>query len=154
VPQADMTPEAGAMADLNAMIEEIAARRRDGDLAGALRLCDEILASDPAAYNIRVERAYVHKAAGDLEKAVDDMSTVIAQKPVEPCFFFDRAYVLIEAGNHEGAAQDLTEVLRLCDQWGNDYYREAAHFALAYAHLRMGQAETALDHCRNVRDDY
>jgi tetratricopeptide (TPR) repeat protein len=141
------------MDDLESRLASIREKAKRGEYESALELCAASLEVCPNDYRVLRERAYVYERMGDLAKAIDDISLVIGQRPRDPAFLFERSLWWLNEGNYDQAIADTSEVLRLCDEWRNDYYREIAHFFRAYAALKLSRPSDALADCKQVRDD-
>jgi tetratricopeptide (TPR) repeat protein len=142
------------MPDLDDHLKDIRRKCKQGDYLGALRTCDIWLSEHPDCHKVLAERGAVQSSLGHVDSAIEDMSRVIALKPEEPHFRFERAHYLIDAQRYEEAIEDLTEILRLCDVWGRDYYRDTARFVRGYANLRLGRPTEAINDCSPLKDDF
>ncbi len=49
---------------------------------------------------------------------------------------------------------DFADGIALCDQHGDDYYRESLYFVRAEAYLRVGDKQSARADLAHVRDDF
>jgi tetratricopeptide (TPR) repeat protein len=113
------------------------------DNDGAMFLATKLINEHPKEMKVWLLRSYLHGRSGDYDQAIADVTCAIRIDPEQPSI-----------GKDEDAVEDCTKGLRLCDQYGNDYYREALHFMRAESLLRLGKKPQALADLTHVRDDY
>ena len=99
-------------------------------------------------------RAYLHGLIRDHSKAIEDLTHAIEINGMEPKLFFDRGIEELAVQHNQAAADDFTTGLKLCDHYGDDYYREALHFLRAEALLGLARKQLAIADLQHVREDF
>ena len=138
---------------MDSRIREIKRLADNDRLDEARARADQLVADFPNDAEAWRCRSHIFALEGNHKEAVKDISTSIERNPNEPHYFWTRAKYLLELGDSGAAVEDLNTTLRLCDQHGSDYYREAAYLLRAEAYLRLKRFDDARRDCNNVRDD-
>jgi tetratricopeptide (TPR) repeat protein len=129
-----------------------------GDLAGALRLCDEALRAPGVTFEtsgvLHSQRALILLRVGDMAEALDAFGTGIAMlsDPVEVGkAHINRGGVHLARGDGLRAAADFTVAVNLLNAAGNTVEAAMAEHNLGYADLLRGDLVSALAHMDAVR---
>jgi tetratricopeptide (TPR) repeat protein len=140
--------------DLGAEIKEIKALAKVRQYATALRRLTELLETHPNEASVYQCSAFVNSLSGNDEAAIRDISAAIALNTAETGYHFMRGTLHFRAACYEKAVADFSEVVKLCDHWKDEYYRQSAHFFRADAHLRLKEFEAAINDCSYVEDGF
>lgn len=97
--------------DVEARLELAAARRRAGDLEGALVEVYKALASDPRSAAAHVERARIYFERGLVEKEIEAWRAVLELDPQRPGARENLGHALVAAGRQLEAAAEYRRVL-------------------------------------------
>jgi tetratricopeptide (TPR) repeat protein len=156
----DRARQAASEPDLSARIDASRAfvTAEEGDLAGALGLCEDALRVDGVTFQtqgvLHSQRALILLRQGDTTAAMDafDIGIAMLTDPVElGKAHINRGAVHLARGAGSRAAQDFEVAVRLLRQQGNEIEAAMAEHNLGYAGFLQGDLVSALDHMDGVR---
>jgi tetratricopeptide (TPR) repeat protein len=128
---------------IDARLEQVELLRRQGDAAGALALCEELVqgADDPAlqarAWQTLAELSF---AVGEYERTVREANRLLAAHPEWP----ERKEVLLLAGRAHEALGELQLAMGVYRRVGEEYPDEAEVMAARIRTLEEQQGEQVL----------
>jgi tetratricopeptide (TPR) repeat protein len=99
-------------------------------------------------------RAHVHRVCGEYDNSIQDLDKAISINATDPYLFHFRGQCLMRTGNLQMAIADFTRGLALCDELGDEWYRETLLFFRAEAYIRLGQKTAARNDLDGVRNDF
>jgi tetratricopeptide (TPR) repeat protein len=127
---------------------------KEGRYEDALAICNGYIINNP---NDRVgykKRSFVFARMNLLEKAISDCNLLISLGHEEPDDYFSRGRWYLEVGNLDSSINDFTKVTQIENGLPEKYYTQSAYFHRAYAQLKMGLFQKAIEDCENIKDDY
>ena len=142
---------------MTAGIEQLIAdleHRAKTDDPSVLTEATKLVAEFPLEPKVWSLRAYIFARMGNIANAVSDLTRTIDLASPEPAHFFDRGRYRLNLGDAPGAAADFSRGIELCNEYGNDYYRESLHFMRAEALVKAGNRRGALADLKQVRDGF
>jgi tetratricopeptide (TPR) repeat protein len=156
----DRARAAATEPDLSARIDASRAfvTAEEGDLEGALKLCEDALRVDGVTLETRgvlhSQRALILLRQGDTTSALEafDIGVAMLTDPVElGKAHINRGGVHLARGAGSPAAQDFEVAVRLLRDQGNEIEAAMAEHNLGYAGFLQGDLVSALDHMDAVR---
>lgn len=94
------------------MFQRSSARSKLGDIEGAMRDLDEVIAENPDDAGSYLNRANLYKDKKDYNRALADLDRAIELSPDMPFMYMARADVRRQQGDIEGAQADLARVAK------------------------------------------
>ena len=120
------------------------ARRRKGEVAGAVEDCDRALQEDPRLVKALALKADVRLSRGETEPALADHAAAIRAKPSSREGSLGRAGAFYRLGRWAEALADLQTADKLNRGQGSDLEDQATIAALAWlVRIRLGDKEAA-----------
>jgi len=89
------------------------ARRRLGELSGAIEDYDAAVRLDPGSWKYLANRGATHKLNGDVEASLSDLDAALALEPENPRILQIRGSIHRGLGHHARALADLDASIRL-----------------------------------------
>lgn len=138
---------------INKLISNLESRAQSDDPT-ALAEATKLVAEHPSESKVWGLRAYIFARTGNLSNAISDLTRAMELSSPEPTHYFDRGRYKLKVGDSAGAVADFSRGIELCDEHGDDYYRESLHFLRADALVKTGKRSEALADLRQVRDGF
>lgn len=121
----------------------------------AIELAQQVLSQATERRDeILAKLAFVRAREGHYEQAVAEITHAINVNEREPDYYFSRARYRLALSDAQNALPDLDQVIALCDEHQNDYYRPSAHFLKAEALALTGRTKEALVELSRVPDGF
>jgi tetratricopeptide (TPR) repeat protein len=138
---------------IDKLISNLESRAQNDDPI-ALAEATKLVAENPSEPKVWSLRVYIFARTGNLSNAISDLTRAIELSSPEPSHYFDRGRYKLKVGDGAGAMEDFGRGIALCDEHGDDYYRESLHFMRADALLRAGKRREALADLQHVREGF
>jgi len=103
----------------------------------ALALCDEIIATDDAIYNVYYDRSRILYRIGHKSEAFQDLEILMKLRPWSPSAHITRAEWNLEIGHDLLAIEDLTFVIDSQDAYFLEAYSSSPTTILEIAKLNL-----------------
>jgi tetratricopeptide (TPR) repeat protein len=112
----------------------------------------ELVAQHPDEPDAWHGLAYLTALRGDLRSSVEALDRAIALSPDEPVYLFDKARDLAILGEYRDVIEDATLGIQLSDRIQFFSYKDALIFLRAYAHIELGNLDSAKDDLASMQD--
>jgi len=142
--EAELNPfskAAQARRDAGPYLRRGLAKKRAGDLDGAIEEYTNAIEIDPDNSFAHLDRGYAWELKGNAEKAIADYDEAIKLKPEDPQAYFYRGLVKKQKWDLEGAIADFDTELKL----------EPGNY---YGHLDRGMARAGMGNMSGAMEDF
>lgn len=123
------------------------------DKVGALEAATDLVEKYPRNAKVWSLRSYVYTLLKRYADAVQDVTEAISIDPSETAYYFNRGRYLVDLKRYKESVSDFSRGIELCDIYSNDYYRQTLHFLRAFAYLKIGEKEAAMNDLTCVKID-
>lgn len=142
------------MDGLDAHLEHIHKLKAEEKYDECLKLCNELLATDPQLSQLLYERAWVYRRTDKKSRAIQDLTAAIRLNPKEPAFHHFAGRWELESGNCENALGHLSACIEVEIAISDEYYLGESYMLSAIANEHLGRLPEALELLQHVDDTH